>query len=187
MKLSFFEKLIVKKIKSSKNKSFVELCINKEADLFNCFSMFGNSFTNNTKINDKIMDYIEAETRSIDIRDALIISVKIVDEIKYDLNFIEKLIKEYAERKILMLNKKIHKLNIHSFILAFIGMMLIGITHILRILEKRYSINEFIIVMSWVFMWKAVDLMVFDKTGILKEKGVLMKIYYSEIFIDKTL
>ena len=185
MKPSFFGKIIVKKIKL--NKSSVDLYINKEADFFNNFSTFGNNINNNAKINNEIINYIEAETRKINIRNALIISVKIVDEIKHDIKFIEKLIKEYAEGKIIILNKKIHKININAFVLALIGMMLIGITHIFQIFEKRYSLNEFIIVMSWVFMWKAVDLMFFEKAELMKEKGILLKIYYSDVILDEAM
>jgi len=80
-------------------------------------------------------------------------------------------------------NNKIKGINIKSFILIWIGMILISITQIFQFVERRYSLNELIIVMSWVFMWKAIDLIFFEKRELLKEKRNLLKIYFSEFLL----
>jgi hypothetical protein len=65
----------------------------------------------------------------------------------------------------------------------FVGMALIGSTQIFTIASRRYSLNEFIIVMSWVFMWKAVELIFFERGKLIKEKAVLLKIFFAEITV----
>jgi len=184
MKTLFLGKLLKRKMIHNKNRSVIELCINNEMELFNNYSLLKNNSHNNPKISSDIMDYIKSETGNIDIKNALIISIKLADEIKFEIRYIEKLIRDCIDSKILILDKKIKKLNIHSFLLALTGMMLIGLTQIFHILEKRFSLHEFIIVMSWVFMWKAVDLMFFERAELMKEKGILAKIYFSEITLE---
>ena len=184
MKAIFLGKLLKKNLKRSKNRSVIELCVNDETELYNRFSMPKDDFNNNAKISNDIMNYIETEANNIDLKNALVISIKLANGIRCDLNHMEKLIREYIDKKFLMLGRKIKKLNLHSFLLALTGMMLIGVTQIFRILENRFSLQEFIIVMSWVFMWKAVDLMFFERAELMKEKGILLKIYFSEINLE---
>jgi hypothetical protein len=171
---------------SNKNKSIVGLCINNEMDLYNNYSILAktDNFSDNAKINQGIIEYIKNEIKKIPIKNTLIISLKLLDNINCRINIIEKLIKDNIFAEISIIKNKIKRINIISSLLVFIGMTLIGTTQLFHILEKRYAIKEFIIVMSWVFMWKAVDLIFFEKTNLMKEKRILMKIYNSEIIDD---
>ena len=175
MKIDLIRKLYTKKIKNSKDKSYIELYINNEADLFNKYSIYKKDaiMNNNLKINSEIIDYLINETKIMPIKNVLGINVKIAEKINCDTGSINKLIKDNIYEKITIIDRKIKKININSFILAWIGMMLIGITHIFHFFEQGYPLNEFIIVMSWVFMWKAVDLMFFERAELMKEKGIL--------------
>ena len=188
METGIIEKIFVKKMKQGKNRTIVELYLNNEMDLFAKFSYVNdaNYFNKNSvKINNEIINYIITETENIPLRNNLAISIKYLYQVNYEVKFIEKIIKENINEKLSTINKEIKKLNLKSFVLAWIGMMLIGITQIFQIFERRYSINEFIIVMSWVFMWKAVDLIFFERVKLMKEKGTLLKIYCSEIFMER--
>ena len=185
MKINILEKIYSRKIKNNKNKSVVELCINNEMDLCNKYSICDKNDikNNNVRINNEIIDYLINEIKVVPHKNTFVINIKIFDKMDFEINFIKKLIKDSIDRKMLIINKKIKRVNIYSFILAWVGMMLIGITQIFQFIEKRYSLNQFIIVMSWVFMWKAVDLIFFERAEIIKEKGILLKIYYSDVTI----
>ena len=186
MKIEMIEKIYLKKMKNSKDKSIVELYINNESDLFNKYSIYTKDgiVNNNPKINNDIIDYLIDETKMIPIKNGLKIYFKIVNKINWDDDFINKMIKNNILEKIIIIDKRIKKININSLVFAWVGMLFIGITHVLQFIEKRYSLNEFVIVMSWVFMWKAVDLMFFERTELIKEKGILLKIFFSEIIIQ---
>ena len=109
------------------------------------------------------------------------INIKVLDKKKDTINIFEKLLKKNMNEKIIKINNQIKKINRNAWILLFIGLFLISITQIFDISGKRYSVNEFIIVMSWVFMWKAVEIFFFERMKVVREKRKLLKIYYSEI------
>ena len=187
MKTNIFENSFIKKLKNYKDKYIIELCIENEKDLYNNFSYLNNKYSDNVKINSDIIEYLIDEAENMPLKHSLMVSIKTTNAITQNVDFIEKIIKENIRCKLLIINKRIRRSNIHSLILALIGMFLIGITHIFGFITKQYSINEFIIVMSWVFMWKAVDLIFFEKAGMLKNRIVLAKIYFSELTMDSKI
>jgi hypothetical protein len=182
--MGFFEEIAVKRIKSNPRKTLIDLCINSEDELYNHFSKLNTvsiARAGNAKINNEIIEYLIMETEKTDQRDSLKIGVKTPEKQDIDVELIEKLIKKNINEKLSGLNTKIRRTNSIAFILIFIGMALVGVTQIFQVFENRYSFNEFIIVMGWVFMWKAIELLIFDRFKLIKEKAILMKIYYSEI------
>jgi sRNA-binding carbon storage regulator CsrA len=184
--MGFFEKVAVKRIKSNPRKTLIDLCINSENELYNHFSKLDNVIiakADNAKINNEIIEYLIMETEKIDQRDSLKIGVKAPEKQDVAVEQIERLIKENINEKLSSLNGKIRRTNSIAFILIFIGMALVGVTQIFQVFENRYSFNEFIIVMGWVFMWKAIELLIFDRFKLIKEKAILMKIYYSKIIL----
>ena len=161
----------------------IELCINDEKDLYNKFTILGKDKpdASNAKINNDIIDYLMAETEKAPVHSSLVIAIKLQKEIVVGIDNIEKLIKESVIERISLINKTLRRFRIFAIISALIGMFLIGTTQFTHIIERRYSLNEFVIVMSWVFMWKAVELMFFDKMKYGRDKGLLLKIYISKI------
>jgi hypothetical protein len=189
MENGIFEKLLTKKLRHNLNKTKIKLCINNDTELYNHFTISSKEnkhIVNNSsgKINDEIIDYLIIETENIPPKNSLIITIEKYEKTNETIEFIEKLIKENINRKLYNINKRIRKINRNSFILILIGMILISITQIFQILERRYSLHEFVIVMSWVFMWKAVELIFFERVKLIKEKAILLKIFYSEITIE---
>ena len=184
MENGFIKKLVINRSKNNQHKTKIILCINNFMELYNHFSITGNGNTIETgKINNEIIDYLKIETKNIPKGNGLIISIKTGENEKIKL--IENLIKKNIKEQINRINEKIKKAHRNSFILAIIGIILIGTTQIFQIFEKRYSLNEFIMVMSWVFMWKAVEIFFFERVKLVKELRVLFKIYLSEIIIEK--
>jgi hypothetical protein len=186
MKNGFFEKLAIKRLKNNQNKTKITLCINSFLDLYNRFSITNNgNIIDAGKINIEVMDYIIMETENIPRENNLIISIKTNENGNEKVTVIDNLIKRNIKEKIGKVNEKVRRTNRNAFILAFIGMILIGSTQIFQIFERRYSVNEFIIVMSWVFMWKAVEILFFERVKLIKEKAILLRIYFSEIIIEE--
>jgi hypothetical protein len=184
MKNGFFERMTIKKLKSIQNKTKVELCINDIIEIYSPFSIVNDGDhieNNNAKINKEIIEYIKTGAENIPGKNGLIICIKISEKTNGKIETIEKLIKEHIQKKLLEINEKIRRTNRNAFIFAIIGIFLIAITQFYQIIERRYALNEFIIVMSWVFMWKAVEIIFFERIKLIKEKVILLKICYSEI------
>jgi hypothetical protein len=185
--MGFLENIVIKKLKNDLNRNIIELCINNGNELYNHFSRLNNQNiqkNNNSKINNEIIDYLIKETEKFNQGNGIKIILRILEKQNIDINFVEKIIKENIDDKLTILNKKIKRTNKISLILIIIGMILIGITQVFQFFEKRYSFNELIIVMSWVFMWKAIELIFFERFKLMKEKRILIKIYYSEIIME---
>ena len=170
-----------------RNKSIIELYINDEKDLYNKFTVSGKNKPPalHTKINDEIIDLIIAETENTPNKNSLAITINLCCQMNSEINAIEKMIKENIARRIDSINWTFKKYNIFIVISAFIGMFLIGVTQFLEVTERRFPLKEFIVVMSWVFMWKAVELIFFDKMKLRRKKRILLKIYHSEIITDR--
>lgn len=65
-------------------------------------------------------------------------------------------------------------------VLTFIGIFLIAITQIFQIFKDRYAFNELVIIISWVFIWKSVELFFFERIKLLHKIVNFAKIYYSD-------
>ena len=182
MRSGFVEKAIIRKIKSSTNKSVIELCINDEKELFNRFSVEKNNFGSG-RINNDIIEYLFNEVENFPLKNSVEIHVRM--PVLFKREFIEKLIKDNIGEQILKINKKLFRKDRSSIVLAVFGMLLIAFTQVFQFLASRYSFKELIIVMSWVFMWKAVELFFFERVAILKEKRILLKLYYAHIVLEK--
>jgi len=169
----------------SKSTDSVDVFINKEADLYNRYTFSEKDYIKNisTRINGEVIEYLINEIKTFPINNTLNINLIISNNIYIDIKFIEGIIKENITKDIVVINKTLRKTHFKSIIFSIVGMLLIGVTQIFQLIEKRYSLNEFIIVMSWVSMWKAVDLIFFERADLMKEKTKLLKIYFAKIFL----
>jgi len=176
------KKYAVNRLRKNLNRTAIELCINNKMELYDHFSVLKESdYYCAGKINREIVDYLINGTDTIPRKNALTVSVRAPENSSCDIALVEKLIKDAARDKMLAARKKIKKETRNSVVLAFFGMLLIGLTQIFHFLDQRISFHEFIIVMSWVFMWKAVELWFFERTKLIKENRTLMKIHYAEV------
>ena len=188
MEKDIFKKHMIKRIKSCKGKSIVGLYINNEMELYNNFSIMNTkyAFVNfNGKINHEIISYLTAETKKIPRENSLIVVIKIPEESNWEIDFIEKLIKENIHERLSVIEKKRRTLNRNALILALIGVVLMSVKHISHAFENLYSLNEFVVVMSWVFMWEATELFFFKRAKRVREAVILMKIYFSQMILEK--
>ena len=183
-----FEKIIVKKLMNNPNKSTILLCIDDESELYSRFSVLngGNYPPNSTaRINEEIVEYLISEVKKIPHKNSAKIRINVTSKVESNIEHIEKLIQDNIREKMATANETIKRTNRNAFALAGTGMLLIALTQLSHFLISKYSLNEFIIVMSWVFMWKAVELFSFKRVEILRAKTNLAKIFYSEISMEK--
>jgi hypothetical protein len=168
-------------------KSLIKIALNGEEQIYNRFTVI-DGIDDDVKINDDIINYLYSAVENVPAKNKIAIEVFMPDKTADKLNIIEKLIKKHIADKISAINKQTVKFNRHSIILAFIGMFLIGISQVMQIMGRRHSLTEFIVVMSWVFMWKAVEIFFFDKMKIIKKRTNLTRIYNAEyqLYRDNT-
>jgi hypothetical protein len=188
-----FEKFLKNKTKNNpKNVKIITLCINKETQIFNRFTMFDEEIAeinalNITRIDNDLIEYLMNEVENIPLRDNIRINIRVKKDMVNKVTAIEKLIKDDVKLKIDLLNKDIKKLQRNSFILALFGMVSIASTQFSQLFENTFAFRELVIVMGWVFMWNAIELFFLDRVKKNRNKIKLVKMYYSECRIVKVI
>ena len=181
MKREILEKFLRKRQKDQKT---IEVFINSEKDLYDHFSYMKSSRRDDkAKISEGLIKYLSAEAGKIQLKNPLKIIIRVPENLVSKTNPVRKLINASINEKLHKINKKVKRTNIFTFILALLGLLFIGSTQIIHLLERFYSLQEFVIVMSWVFMWKAVELFFFERIKIMRKKKILMQIYFAQIAI----
>ena len=115
-------------------------------------------------------------------------SDKILYEIYYDdltgeeINTYEKAIRSHFTSKYYQNKLKLKKIGIVSLILAIVGIAILAIMVTLMMLNiVDQIIGEVIDIVSWVFLWEAVDLWFFNRNGIKIQSLNCLKIIESKI------
>jgi hypothetical protein len=170
--------------------STINLCINNETQIFNKFTRFDKeiaeiNWNTITKIDNELIEYIKNEVVNVPIKNNIKIDIYVKQNMVNKVSDIENLIKENIQLRINQLDAKIKKVLRQSFIFLSIGLILIGITEYSKIIVNTVLHKELVIVMSWVFIWKAIELIYFIRRELKKEKVKLLKMCYCEYKIKK--
>jgi hypothetical protein len=183
-------KLIKRRQKKSKNVNTITLCINTETQIFNKFTMFDKeiaeiNWKTITRIDNELIEYLKSEVENVPIGNNIKIDIIVKQNMVNKVIEVENLIKENIQLCIKELDIKTKNIGRQSFFLILIGLISIALTQFSQFLENTFSFKELVIVMSWVFMWKAIELLFFERRKLVKEKLKLLKMYYCEYKIIK--
>jgi hypothetical protein len=66
----------------------------------------------------------------------------------------------------------------NSFILALVGIGILGLIDRIPYLINRYAFNELFVVISWVFIWRFVDMFFFERKKIRQRMMRMVKIFF---------
>jgi hypothetical protein len=185
-------KLLEHRQKKAKDMSTINLCINNETQIFNKFTMFDKeiaeiNWNTITRIDNELIEYLKNEVVNVPIKYNIKVDIYVKQNMVNKVSDIENLIKENIQLKINQLDTKIKNVIKQSFIFLLIGLILIGLTEYSKIIVNTVLHKELVIVMSWVFMWKAIELVYFKRIKLKKEKLKLLKMCYCEYKIKKII
>ena len=170
------------KLKPFPNK-MVKLIINDERDLYNKFNMNlnpDNIVSSDSEINPETINYLQKEIRETPRFFNISIKIRVNGRSREELVIIAEQIKTEIKKKILKLNFTEFKMRRQSFILILGGIISLAIQQIFSGLLIRYALKELLLVMAWVFMWKAVELIFFERMQIAGEIKTLKRILKSD-------
>lgn len=74
----------------------------------------------------------------------------------------------YITKDLYNINKKKEELNSVTLLLFLLGILSLGLYYAIF---KRYILSDFLIIISWVFIWSTVEKMIFEKP-VLKRKRI---------------
>jgi hypothetical protein len=149
--------------------NIIKVCINNETQIYNQFTLI-KGMNDKVKINDEIINFLYEEIENSPKNNKTVIEFYAEGGFINTIKSMEKLIKDRISTKINIINVRIKKQKRNAIVLALVGMFLIGSTQVSQNLNRHISLHEFIIVISWVFMWKAIEIFFFEKMKLIKEK-----------------
>jgi hypothetical protein len=185
-------KLFKYRQKKAKDMSTINLCINAETQIFNKFTMFDKEIAEInwniiTRIDNELIEYLKNEVVNVPIKNNIKVDIYVKQKMVNKVSDIENLIKENIQLKINQLDTKIKNIIMQSLIFILIGLILIGIAEYSKFIVNTVLHKELVIVMSWVFMWKAIELIYFERRKLKKEKFKLLKMCFCEYKIKKVI
>jgi len=161
----------------------VKLYINNEDDLYNKFTFSGynkGTVPDGAEINPQIIEYLLNETRDLLQFIGVSPEIRVNGISENELEKVEELIRTEIKKRILKINIKLFKMKHQSIILLLGAIVPLTIQQIFSQFIARYALKELFLVMAWVFIWKAVELIFFERKEITKEKNVLKRLLKSE-------
>lgn len=169
----------------------VKLYINDDSDLFSRYSLnterdpdskIDLAAASPSDINRELIEYLEKEAAVLPRIIGMNIDLCAKGRTQEELALIADLIKTELKRKYFRLHVTSIKTRWHSVILVLGSIIPLMVQHFFSTMVSHFAISEFLLVVAWVFMWKAVELFFFEHSEIMKEKKSLKKILRAEIF-----
>jgi hypothetical protein len=128
-------------------------------------------------INPAVIEYLESGVRNIPLKKQLTIEIEYGGKIPEDPFLPEKLIKKNLEASIGALFKRNFRITINSLILALAGIVILGLINRIPYFNSRYAFNELFVVISWVFIWRFVELFFFERARLRLRRMKLLQIF----------
>ena len=163
------------------NEKTIILHINDERELYGKFSCPAGNAAGliDAEINPEIIDYLEKEAEDIPVFFNMKINLDITGMSSEKYGRAEDMIKTAVLYRIQKANIKLSKNRWGSIMMILAGFIPLTLQQILSSLVTRYALREFLLVVSWVFLWKAVEQIFFERKKIIMEKHALRKILNS--------
>lgn len=160
----------------------VILCIINEHDLYDKYTLFDdeNTLDGNRQINSGIIDYLQDKAQYVSAKTKLKITIQ--TRLPVSIDHIDDLIKAAIKQKLLRLKIKLKKINLHSILLALTGLVSVSFTHM--VFKSTFALHELFIVIGWVFIWRAIEIIFFDRLELASIKAGLLKIHNAEYVLS---
>ena len=173
----------VTKKKTGPEQEPIPLFFKNENDIIDPYS--AGKLSENAVLNPNIIGYLETRVDKIPKNKKAEIEIEYGGTIPDDPLLPEKLIKKELEVSITSSIKRNKKIMFDSLIHAIIGITILGFINRFPHFSQLYAFNELFVVMSWVFIWRFVDMFFFERGKIRLRMIRLFKIYTAEYRIKK--
>ena len=184
-----------KRIKPVKNKKkslfqekIISLCINNEKDLYNRFTFFSDenieANASHMQISDEVINFLERQMDHVPPFIPVTIELRLKERNEEKLKRIEESIKAELTKKTFEIDIAIAKMRRNGVLLVIAGVIPLTFRQIFSALTSRYALTELFLVMAWVFMWKAVEILFFNRPELAKRKMKFRRILKAEFSLS---
>ncbi|QQO10028.1 hypothetical protein [Breznakiella homolactica] len=163
----------------------IKLNLADETQIFDPFSISPKGFLSisgtaadeNLRINNEIIEYLKREIEYIPIINNLSIEIEMPPQ---KTEILKQLINKKLRREIDNLLKENKRKKRTAGILTFFGLAVFSIYTIVPYFRDRAALNELFVIMSWVLIWRAVELFFFERAGNNLKRRRLLQIYSAD-------
>jgi hypothetical protein len=159
----------------------IKLVLTEESNICSRFC------TNNTVVDEEIIEYLERSVNFIPIKYPVDILVSAMNKGSGVIEKLRELVNINVYSRLLAANHDLKRNGLISLVLAIFGLLLLGLQ---AFFSSRFNIpmsNEFLLIISWVFIWKAVETYFFDRQKKKLAYLKLMQLYMAEYHEDKSI
>jgi hypothetical protein len=167
------------KLQNQDNK--VKLVLTEESNLCSRFCATG------TVVDEEIIEYLERAVEYIPIKYPVDILVSTAHKGSGVIEKLRELVNKNVYSRLLAANHDLKRNGLISLVLAVIGLLMLGLQ---AFFASRFDIpmsNEFLLIISWVFIWKAVETFFFDRQKKRLAYFKLMQLYMAEYHKDNSI
>lgn len=159
-------------------RELISLFLKDEGDIIDSFSAAGISDT--AVVNPGIIEYLESRVRSIHLKRRVTIEIEYGGKAPVDPFLPEKLIKKNLEASIMVSLRRNSGIMISSFALALAGIVILFFLNQIPYFTDHYAFHELFVIISWVFIWRFVELFFFERTKLRFRRMKQLQIYLAE-------
>jgi hypothetical protein len=170
-------------LKTDTDESIIKLCIKNEYQIFDTYSVSEKDTSvcgKTSRINNEILEYLKREIDREPLHTKIVVEVempKITDEV---VGVIKGMVTNTIKVTINELSKENMRLKITSLLLAAGGIVTLALLHLLPSIINKYALHEFFVIISWVFIWRSVELFFFRRSEIKLTTIKLIQLYIAE-------
>jgi len=172
-----FEKEI-RTLKKVEINDSIQLSIADENDIYNKYSLNGN-----TKIKDEIIDYLEEQIKYISISHQVKIQVEYLSKNPSTISILQMLINDKLKDRISVLNNEITKKRKEVISFILFGIVSFTFLAFIRKYLSNRTIIEILLIICWVFIWEAVEIIFIDMKEFKNERLKLVQLFFAKYII----
>jgi len=131
-------------------------------------------------INPGIIEYLESRVNSIPLKKRVTIEIEYGGTIPGDPFLPEKLIKKHLEESILVSIKRNTTILLNSFQMVLVGIVILVLINLITYFTEHPAFRELFVVVSWVFIWRFVELFFFERIKLRFRRMKLLQIHMAE-------
>jgi hypothetical protein len=164
------------KLQSQDNK--VKLVLTEDSNICSRFCATG------TVVDEEIIEYLERAIEDIPIKYPVDILVSAAHKGPGLIGQLKELVNIHVYSRLLAAKHDLKRNGLISLVLAIVGLLMLGLQ---AFFSSRFDIpmsNEFLLIISWVFLWKAVETYFFDRQKKRLAYFKLMQLYMAEYHED---
>ena len=138
------------------------------------------SYLGDAAVRRELLEYIEKEAWAIPLSTRIRIEFELKKGVSSTAEVIAELIRQDLRERIQGLRETMRRLMRRSLWLTLVGILIFAVETIMPQWSNPGAIHEMLIIMCWVFIWKAVESFFFERRSAMLERMRLVHLYMAD-------